>query len=127
MDANELKTRFPQASPDFIRANATEPGRAALQPGSAGAPTVLERDPRARTVGKVQIQGKVGSRFLAVVTSYRRRLLDEDNLCCKYVIDLCRYSGVLPSDAPGITKIEVRQEKVGSKEQEFVRVEIFKT
>lgn len=61
-------------------------------------------------------------RFLVRVTSFRRRLLDEDNLCEKYHVDLCRYAGCVPSDAPGQTKIEVSQVKVKTKEEERTEV-----
>jgi hypothetical protein len=61
-------------------------------------------------------------RFLVRVTSYRRRLLDEDNLCEKYHVDLCRYAGCVPTDAPGQTKIEVSQIKVKTKEEERTEV-----
>jgi len=78
-------------------------------------------------MGAVQVQKAIGGSFLVRVTSYRRRLLDEDNLCEKFHVDLCRYAGIIPSDAPGQTKIEVSQKKVGSKEAEFVRIEIYRT
>jgi hypothetical protein len=59
------------------------------------------------------------------VTSLRRRLIDEDNLCEKYVVDCCRYAGLLPGDGPGTTEIKVRQKKVGSEAEECTVVEIF--
>lgn len=93
--------------------------------GSAGAPAELERNPGHGAMGALQVQGRIGCRFLVCVTAFRRRLLDEDNLCEKYHVDLCRYAGALPGDEAGRTKIEVSQQKVGSKEREFVKIEIY--
>ncbi len=76
------------------------------------------------TVGQIQVQEPATRKVLVIVTSFRRRLLDEDNLCEKYHVDCCRYAGLLPSDDPSRTQIQVRQEKVGSKAREFVRIEI---
>jgi hypothetical protein len=63
-------------------------------------------------------------RFLVRVTSFRRRLLDEDNLCEKYVVDCCRYSGLLSGDAPETTRIEVSQQKVTREEDERTELTI---
>lgn len=87
----------------------------------------LEPNPENGNLGTLPIQAQIGRPFLVRVKAFRRRLLDEDNLCEKYVVDLCRYAGALPSDAAGKAKIEVTQEKVGQKEREFVRIEIFKS
>jgi len=100
--------------------------RASARAGNPGQIAELERRVRDGTMGAVQVQKRISGRFFVRVTSFRHRLLDEDNLCEKYVCDLCRYAGALPSDAPSKAKIEVAQEKVGSKEREFVRVEVFK-
>lgn len=64
-------------------------------------------------------------KFLVRVTSYRVRLLDEDNLCEKYHVDLCRYAGLLRSDAAGKARIVTTQEKVGSREDERTVIEIY--
>lgn len=73
-------------------------------------------------LAKSKVKKGDSRRFLVRVTSYRRRLLDEDNLCEKYHVDLCRYAGCVPSDAPGQTKIEVSQVKVKTKEEERTEV-----
>jgi hypothetical protein len=72
----------------------------------------------------VQAQGGYSGRFLVRVTSFRRRLLDEDNLAEKYHVDCCRYAGLLASDAPDKTSIQVCQVKVRTKEEEMTVVEI---
>lgn len=58
------------------------------------------------------------------VTSYRVRLLDEDNLCEKFHVDCCRYAGILPSDAPDKAHIVVTQKKVAKKAEQKTLVEI---
>lgn len=63
-------------------------------------------------------------RIQVKVVSYRRRLLDEDNLCPKYAIDALRYAGLLPSDAPDRVSIETRQEKVETAQDECTVIEL---
>lgn len=113
MNRDELSTRFPRASQYFLDLN-------------SGPAAVVEPDIGPRKVGQVQAKGGDGRRFLVVVKSFRRRLLDEDNLCCKYIVDLCRYAGIIPSDAPGTTTIKVCQEKVTKGEPEKTTIEIYK-
>lgn len=126
MTPAELKEKFPHASSAFIRANADQTGRTDFQPGGGRTPAELERSPGNGNLGAVQVQAKAGQRFFVRIKTFRKRLLDEDNLCCKYYVDLLRYSSVIPSDAPGTAKIEVSQEKIGSKERERVLIEVFK-
>jgi hypothetical protein len=76
-------------------------------------------------LGQGQPQEANPSRFLVRVTSFRRRLLDEDNLCEKFHVDCCRYAGLLPSDAPGQTRIEVAQFTVKDEADERTEIEIF--
>jgi len=83
-----------------------------------------KRAPGNVALAKAQTQKADSRRFLVVITSYRRRLLDEDNLCGKYHCDLLRYAGILPSDAPGQTQIQNRQSKVKSKEDEKTVIEV---
>jgi hypothetical protein len=86
--------------------------------------TVLERGPGLGTLGPRQVKERDSRRFLVVVTSFRRRLLDEDNLCEKFHVDCCRYAGLLPGDAPGQAKIQVEQQKVKCREDERTEIEI---
>lgn len=85
----------------------------------------LERDSADRPLGAFKAQGGHPDRFLVRVTSVRVRLLDEDNLCPKYLIDCCRYAGLLPDDSPDKVHIEVRQRKAAKGETEHSVVEIF--
>ena len=127
MNESDLTTRFPNASQTFIRLNGlSSTPSPVLRPDPAPTPAILERRARARALGKKKDEGSNPVRFLVCVTSYRVRLLDEDNLCEKYHVDCCRYAGVLPDDAPEQTRIEVRQEKVRSKEEERIEITITK-
>lgn len=123
---------FPNASPSF-RALNPQLGNPKFQGQGArdGQGThdavrgELEPSNGVGNVGKGKAKVADSRRFLVCVTSIRRILLDEDNLCEKYVVDCCRYSGLLPGDRPGQTKIEVRQRKAGKEERERTVVEIF--
>lgn len=76
-------------------------------------------------LGEGQEQEGHPDRFLVRVTSVRRRLIDEDNLCEKYVLDCCRYAGLIPDDRPRTTQITVTQRKAGKEEAEHTVIEIF--
>ena len=76
-------------------------------------------------LGKTAAQKGNSIRFLVRVTSFRKRLLDEDNICEKYFVDCCRYSGVIPTDAPSQTRIETRQFKTQKNQPESTLVEIW--
>lgn len=52
-------------------------------------------------------------RVLVRVVSYRRRLIDADNLCPKYFIDCLRYAGIIRDDSPQFIEVATAQEKVG--------------
>lgn len=134
VNEEELRQRFPNASEGFIAANCSDgkslPGAGAsesalVQAGDTGTAPKLERHSGDGALEEAQAKKPTGRRVLVRVTSFRTRLLDEDNLCEKYHVDLLRYAGILPSDAPGATKIEVAQKKVGKGEREFVRIEVF--
>jgi len=87
----------------------------------------LERPVRDDALAAPQVEGPDTAQFLVRVTSFRRRLLDEDNLAVKFHVDCCRYAGLIPSDAPSQTHIEVRQEKVKGKDDERTEIEITTT
>lgn len=101
-------------------------GRANLVLGDTGQIAELERSVRAGTLGAVQVQKNAPRNVLVRVTAVRKRFVDEDNLCEKYHVDCCRYSGLIFGDSPATTRIEVRQEKAGKGGREYVRIEIFK-
>jgi hypothetical protein len=105
------------------RDNKKDPPNHIQNPGKA---STLEPSFGNAPLGEGYLQKSAEERFLVHVKAYRRREGDEDNLCEKYHVDLLRYSGCLRTDAPGETKIEVSQEKVGSKEEEFTQIDIYK-
>jgi hypothetical protein len=121
---DQLKENHERATD--LRSTAGDARDAGVQRGHTRASAFVERDLGNGAVGAVQVQERLGERFLVRVTSHRRRLLDEDNLCVKYHVDLCRYAGALPSDAPGTATIEIHQEKVGPKEAERVDIQIYR-
>lgn len=85
---------------------------------------ILERDSRDGALVTRETERGHPVRFHVVVTSFRRRLLDEDNLCEKYVVDCCRYSGLVSFDSPETTRITVSQQKVTREEDERTEVTI---
>lgn len=58
------------------------------------------------------------------VISYRRRLCDADNLCCKYFIDCLRYAEIIKDDSAKYITLEVGQQKVDSASEERTEIEI---
>lgn len=117
MNESEIRTRFPNASQAFVRAN--------LSPCDAGEITELESGACVPPLGAKEVQGFTGQRFLVRVTSIRRRLLDTDNSCEKFHVDLLRYAGVIPDDTPDKIEIEVRQIKAGKGREEETVIEVF--
>jgi len=87
---------------------------------------VVERATGDESLATKQVEAGHSGKFVVRITSYRRRLLDEDNLAEKYHVDACRYAGILPSDAPDKTHIEVRQEKVKLMSEERTEIELTK-
>jgi hypothetical protein len=61
---------------------------------------------------------------LVRITSFRVRLLDEDNLVAKWHVDSLRYSGILHGDDPSQARIETRQQKVAHRHEERTEIEV---
>jgi len=104
----------------------TQQLNASLALGDTRSPAKLERDSSDAPLATRKVQKTTRSRFYVGVTAHRSRLLDQDNLCEKYHVDLCRYAGALPADSPDQTQIEVSQQKVKKGEPEKVVVEVWK-
>jgi len=85
----------------------------------------LEPDSSHAPLGQKKVQRPACERVLIRVESVRKRLIDEDNLCEKYHVDLCRYAGIVADDAPEQTEIQVCQRKAAKGENERVVVEVF--
>ena len=118
MSREEIIKRYPRASESFIRAN--------LSDGDSGAVAKLESNPRNAPLAKKEVQRPTGERFLVRIEGRRKRLLDVDNSCEKYLVDLIRYCGVIPDDAPDKCEIEVSQTKCKKGEQEEITIEVFR-
>lgn len=116
MTRDEILRIWPNASESTIRAN--------LSVGDSRPVAELESNPCDAPLEAEEVQRPVGKRFLVRITSIRKCLLDEDNLCEKYHVDLCRYAGIIPDDTAAKAKIEVCQFKAG-KSPEATIVEVF--
>ena len=95
-----------------------------LQNNNTRPTTKLESDLRNAAFPKNEVEKRTGLKFLVRVTSVRKILRDEDNLCEKYHIDLLRYAGIISGDEAGKTKIETSQRKAIKGEQERVEIEV---
>lgn len=116
MNDAQLKALFPNASQAFFARNGGVP--------HSGALALLEPDLGHEPLGAGGVQKAGDGRFSVRVTSVRLRLLDQDNLCEKYVVDCCRYAGLLPGDGPGQTHIQADQRKCSPGEAEHIEVTI---
>lgn len=85
-----------------------------------------EPKPSVRDESLAKDKGKKGhtGRVSLVVVSYRRRLIDTDNLTPKFFVDACRYAGFIKDDRAEDIEFSVRQEKVASKELERTEITI---
>jgi len=132
MNPDEIRKHFPNASRSLFAANSDNPQLPLVQERQgkeAGNPIAvrpkLERHAFDAALGEAEAKIRNTGRFLVRVTSIRRRLIDEDNLCAKAVIDCCRNAGLIPDDSPDKTSIEIRQRKAGKEEAETTLVEIY--
>lgn len=120
MNEARLKQLLPRASKDTIALNTdTDSGTQGSIPECA-----IHAGPLGAAKRKASDTGCSDRRYQVRVTSYRQRLLDEDNLIPKYFIDSLRYCGIIPSDAPDKTHITTTQKKVTTKAQEKTLIEI---
>lgn len=110
----DLRYWFPRASESFYQANSDSlPRRSKLEPAVC-------HESLAKNKGKSQNPGRIA----ISITSYRRRLLDPDNLCPKYFIDALRYSKLIPDDTEKDIIHTISQKKVETKAQEKTLIEI---
>ena len=84
------------------------------QPAAGGKPSESAQG-EARGTTRVRVR----------ITSRRRRFVDADNLCAKFVVDCLRYAGVIRNDDPGTIDLELAQEKVSTPQEEGTLIEIF--
>lgn len=108
-----IRKLFPSASADFYARNSSKTAK-------------LERDSGDAPLEKKKVQRRSSQKFLIRITSVRKRLIDEDNLCSKFFCDLCRYaSGGVFGDEASTTKIETCQRKTEKGEQEKTIIQIY--
>lgn len=67
-------------------------------------------------------EARHSGRLAVVVTSFRRRLLDEDNLAIKWHLDALRYAGILRDDSPAEISVKACQQKVKTKDEERTEI-----
>jgi len=91
---------------------------------NTGTIAALERDPSDAPLEAKEVQRRTDGRFIVRVTSVRKRLADEDGLCEKYVLDCCRYAGLIPDDSPELCKVETSQRKAAKGEEEHTQITI---
>jgi hypothetical protein len=74
----------------------------------------LEHYVGAEPVGSDPNEEGSAGRVTVRLTRLGIRLLDADNLCggVKFLLDACRYEGLIPEDNPGAICLIVRQRKV---------------
>lgn len=116
MTRQELNRRYPECSEDFLKLNSSD---------SVPPPAKPESDSQHEPVAKEAGAGpNVGFRFV-LVTSFRLRLIDADNLFAKYIVDCCVKAGLLRDDSPHWCKVQVGQIKVDNPAEERTVIEIF--
>lgn len=106
-------------NPDLARRNPE------LNP-TRGVGTIAEPECPVRdgTLRPTPTQKENPSLYKVSVISFRKRLIDPDNLIAKYHIDAIRYEGLIPDDSAKHIVLEVRQEKVFESNAERTEIEI---
>jgi hypothetical protein len=109
----DLKKRFPNASPAFLAANldVQVPDQTGRAPQSSEPERPVRNDTLATKSRKVGHAKRGGVRYRVSVVSFRTRLIDPDNLTPKYFIDAARYAGLIPDDSAEHIELSVTQKK----------------
>lgn len=123
INAELIRAALPRASQAFLRLNgiSNEPSRTAPDsraPSSAQPEQAVRNGPFQPPQREAAYPGRVSIR----VTSYRRRLIDPDNLCPKYFLDSCRYAGLIRDDTPDAIHLQIEQARVSAKEEERTEI-----
>jgi len=103
---------FKRLNPEFYETRSAA-SRAQLEPAVRHESMATEKR-EAINPGRIQIR----------IVSYRRRLLDPDNLCPKYFIDCLRYSNLITDDREQDIELQTRQVKVKAKSDERTEIEL---
>ena len=117
MTEHDIRKLFPNASASLFKANAvgSEPPRPKPQ-----------CDARLQPLAAADKEKGNSAPCKVSVTSYRRRLLDIDNLYggVKWFVDALRYEGVIRDDDPQSITLHVSQVKVKTKQEACTVIEI---
>lgn len=102
-----------------------EAHQARVAASSAKPKQAIRDEPVGKEEGKTENTTGVPRRIVRI-TSYRRRLLDPDNLAggCKYFLDCCKYSQLIQDDRPQDIELIIKQVKVKTKEEERTEIEV---
>lgn len=145
MTRDELKRMFPKMSEDALNLNATDalwepkakPRRSLkeivlaqeLQNGTPKTCHPLPSPEPKQAVLNVSIEPSRGKaaytgRVTIRIESFRKRLIDPDNLCPKYMVDGLRYANIISGDSAAEVEIVTTQTRVSSKEEERTEITI---
>lgn len=113
-----MRTRQTGTNKLIVNDHIKQPCLPAVAVLSEGSAAKLEHGSGDESLEKAQAEARHPGVILVHVISYRRRLLDTDNLCEKYHVDCLRYAQIIPDDAPEIVATQVSQKKVSSKDDE---------
>lgn len=118
MSPDDLKRLFPNASASTLRANLSTDG--------AGPTAVVERSPKAKPLAANQIKAQGPERLRIVFVSVRKRLLDPDNVCEKWMLDALRFVGAICGDEPDKIALETTQRKARKGEVEHTEITVYR-
>lgn len=109
----KLRRLFPNAAESFIKSNSDSRKSSKLEQGTKNEPLVADKVKERDT----------GAGFI-LITDFRKRLLDDDNLCEKFHVDALRYSGYIKNDSRKQYKIFTTQEKLSKEIEPYTLIEI---
>ena len=117
MNEQDIRRLFPNASASLFRAN-----KAGRELPSAKPERHVKHEPLAAADKE---KGDSAPCKVSII-SYRRRLLDIDNLYggVKWFVDALRYEGVIQDDDPESIALTVSQVKVKTKQEQRTEIEI---
>jgi hypothetical protein len=72
---------------------------------------------RHESVATAERKANNTARYLVRIDSRRKRLIDPDNLCAKYMLDAIKYAGCIPDDRPQDIQFQIGQTKVETEEE----------
>jgi len=113
----QILKRYPNANERFIQR--------VIDADSAGPVAIVERPAVSAPLETVKNQKGPAGRIFIRFVSVRKRLLDPDNICEKYLLDCLRYTRLISGDEPEKVSIQTTQRKCQQGESEKTIVEIY--